>query len=162
MTKKLLFIVAIALVIIAGCNGMYDMWPTSAPEDLVEYSEADPNVVSKPWPTLGTVKNLREKAITKHIIAQIDLKHEMEKDTAKYGRAIEQADINITTAQEERAAMVGSIQNPGWLLGALLAATGAGAYFVGYRTQRPEDYNESEHQNAVASSNHSGGSGSIS
>jgi hypothetical protein len=147
LTKRALLLLTIGLIIMGGCTQLADLWPAKQPRDLLQYTDTDPNQVLN---TLGMVKELREVAVTKHIVQQLDYKHEMEKDKALYGRAIEQAELNITIAQNERSSMIGTLENPGWLLGALLGMTGVGAYLVGSRQQRPEDWTEAEHQEALA------------
>lgn len=149
MIKKLALVITVVLIISAGCSQLYDMWPARHPADTTSYLGKDPNETGKPWPTVGELKDMKEEAITKHILAQMDLKHEMEKDEAMYSRAIESATMNITSAERERQEMVGTLSNPGWLMGALIGVTGLGAYMTGARKQRPEDWTEAEHQEAV-------------
>jgi hypothetical protein len=144
--KRALLIITIALVISSGCAMLYDQWPAKHPQDTKNYVGEDPNGL---YPTLGQLKDMREAAITKHILSQIDHKHEMEKDKASYGRAIEQANLYIASAVKERQEMIGTIQNPGWLMGALIGLTGVGAYMTGARKQRPEDWSPEEHEAAV-------------
>ncbi len=46
--------------------------------------------------------------------------------------------------------MVGTLQNPGWLLSSLIALLPVGTYVAGYKTQRPEDYTEAEVKTLIA------------
>jgi hypothetical protein len=149
MSKIILVTLTILIILASSCAMLYDKWPAKIPADNIGYLDKDPNTVGKPWPSLGELKDLKEEAVTHHILTQIDLKYAMEKDKAHYDRAIQQADMNIQIAEQERASTIGTIQNPGWLMGALIGLTGLGAYLTGARTQRPEDWTEAEHQEAI-------------
>jgi hypothetical protein len=46
--------------------------------------------------------------------------------------------------------MIGTLAQPGWFLSGLLSLLPVGSYVLGYRTQRPEDYNEQEFQTEVS------------
>lgn len=148
MIKKIFIVLTFALLFVAGCAVLYDYWPTTIPQDTLTYVGEDVN--SAEIRTLGDLKATREATITKHLLNQIDYKYEMEKDKVHYTRAIDQANVNIEQAIAERSELIGTINNPGWLLGLALASTGIGAYVVGKKTQRPEDWNETEHQEEVA------------
>lgn len=152
MTKNVLIVLVIVALAITGCTALYDMWPTKTPRDTTRYVGQDPNYAVDPvtgYPTLGRLKEIKEEVITKHIMTQMDYKHELEKDDVGYGRAIDRANFSIQQAEAERQNLVGTAQNPGLLLGALLATTGVGTYLIGTRKQRPEDYNEQEYEVAA-------------
>lgn len=146
IAKVLLMIVAIALLLASGCQLAYDMWPMGKSVALEDYNQAS---TKGGLTVIATEKTEIEKAVIKHIKEQIGLKSEMELDKARYARAIEQANFNIEKAETDRQAMIGTIDNPGWLLGLVLGGTGFGAYFAGYRKQRPEDWTEKEHQEEI-------------
>jgi len=110
------------LLIIAGCSFFNDLWPAQIPKDTQNYSSIEPNQIG--WQSIGKVKELREICITKNIITQTNLATQMSLDKSLYGRAIEQANFNITTAEAERSQIVGTLNNPGWLLSLLLPAAG--------------------------------------
>jgi hypothetical protein len=138
----------IILVSVAGCSFLYDLWPTKIPKDTKAYADNEPNKTI--WPTIGTLKELREQCITKNIIVQSDLSEKMSLDKALYGRAIVQANINIEQAEIERAQIVGTLQNPGWLLSFLLPATGA---LAGRAITKLTHYSEEELQTEIAKAN---------
>ena len=142
--NALVIFAVIVLLAAAGCRIANDLYPTHIPRDTLAYVGEDPNDAG--IGTVGRLRGLREEVITKHIVEQSNLAHDMEIDKALYGRAIEQANLNIEIAEAERATTIGTIQSPGWLLSLILGGTGFGAYFAGYRTQRKEDYTEAEVQ----------------
>jgi hypothetical protein len=126
----------------AGCSILFDLWPTPIPKDTAEYIDKEPNQII--WPSIGVLKEFGEQAITKNITKQLDLAYQMNVDKAKYDRAVQQANINIQNAESERKEMIGTIGNPGWLLGLLLGGTGFSAYLAGARKPRPEDWTDAE------------------
>jgi hypothetical protein len=134
------------LLIASGCQILYDWWPVKLPPDLATYTETGPN---KGWTNIGGLQKLKDKAVTKHVIEQLDLKSKMDNDKALYERAIEQANINIQQAIAERSAMIGTLESPGWLLGLGLGITGFGSYIYGFGKQRPLDYTKTEVQESV-------------
>jgi hypothetical protein len=138
MRKTALFLM-VMMVSVAGCSYLYDYWPAQIPTDTKNYAVFEPNGFY--WPGIGTLKTLREECITKNILNQSDLAQKMSLDKALYERALGQANINITQAENERAQIVGTIQNPGWLLSFLLPATGA---FAGRAITKLTHYSESE------------------
>jgi len=145
MKKTIAISVLIIIILATGCQMINDLWPAQTPYIAQKYAE-----VNKPvWDCIGELEKTRQAVISKHIEQQIDLKYQMEKDSAKYDLAIGQVNINLQQAKAERDTTIGSIDKPGWLIGLLLGTTGIGAYLVGYKTQRPEDYNEAEHQQAI-------------
>lgn len=139
--KTTTLIVSTLLLTMAGCSFLYDMWPASIPKDTQNYSGIEPNLVG--WQNIGKLKMFRESCITKNIITQTNLATQMSLDKALYGRAIEQANFNITTAEAERNQIVGTLNNPGWLLSLLLPAAGA---FTGRAITQLTHYSETELQ----------------
>jgi hypothetical protein len=138
-------ILMVLLVSVAGCSFLYDLWPAQIPKDVQTYSGIEPNDIG--WPGIGKLKELREHCITKNIIIQSNLAQQMTLDKALYGRAIEQANINIQQAEEERAQIVGTIQNPGWLLSFLLPTVGA---LAGRSLTQLTHYSEAELQQKLS------------
>jgi hypothetical protein len=123
--QKLIFYLIVFFVFFAGCSFVYDLWPVQIPDDVLSYLTIDRNSVG--WPSIGKLRSLREKVISKNILVQTDLVYRMDLDKKLYDRAIDQANFNITQAEQERMSMVGTIQNPGWLLSFLLPAAGVSA-----------------------------------
>lgn len=147
MKKSLLIVLAFIILIVSGCTILNDMWPMKANRASLNYADKDPNTPL--LMTLGQAKELRSEVIHKHITTQLDLKYQVSLDKANHDAAME-INQNIEVAEAERQKMIGTIENPGWLLMALLGVTGIGSYVYGARQQRPEDYNESEMEIEVA------------
>lgn len=145
MSNRIILSAVIICVSLAGCQALYDMWPCSIPRDTKNYTREEPNGFL--WPTIAEAKELRENCITKNITTQIDLRAAMEKDSALYARAIDQANFNITTAENEREQIIGTLQNPGWLLSFLLPASGA---LAGRTITKLTHYSEEELQKKLA------------
>jgi hypothetical protein len=143
--RNAVLILMILVVSVAGCSALYDLWPAQIPKDVKTYSGVEPNSIG--WSGIGKLKELREHCITKNIITQSDLSQQMSLDKALYGRAIEQANINIQQAEEERAQIVGTIQNPGWLLSFLLPTVGA---LAGRSLTQLTHYSEAELQQKLS------------
>lgn len=143
MNKNLLLVIALILLVISGCAYLNNLWPTEANRAGLKYLDKDPNTPL--LMTLGKVKELRSEIVQKHIVTQLGLKYQISLDKANHDSAME-IDRNIEVAEAERLKMIGTIENPGWLMSILLGASGLGLYFTGKREQRPEDYNEAEMQ----------------
>ena len=161
--KKLGIVLLVIVFIVAGCGMLADLYPAKVPHAAKEYvnnnqsssvlGEEPAATPEKPallhYDSVGQLKELKDQAVVKHIEVQIDLKHWMEKDMALYSEAIAASNLNIQQAEAERAATIGTMEKPGWVLMALLGVTGLGAYFTGAKTQRPQDWNETEHQSEI-------------
>lgn len=145
--KSLLLVCAIVLLIISGCSTLMDNWPVRKSKMARDYIGQDSSGTS--ITTIAKEKEVMAEVIHKHILTQLELRHLISVDKADHDAAME-IDNNITIAEAERESMVGSIEKPGWLLGALISVTGIGTYIAGRRTQRPEDYNEAEMEIEVA------------
>ena len=145
-TKKILLMVAVLLLIGAGCRLVSEsFWPVKKTVQAKIYLGEDPNTAAG-FESLSTAEDTKQAVIVKHINVQLKAKHEMEKDQANYKVAIEQANINIETARTEKAAMIGTIEKPGWLTSMILGASGFGLYFAGAKKKRAGDINPQEHQ----------------
>lgn len=134
----------VLMVSLAGCSFLYDLWPIKIPADTKTYADNELNKIT--WPTIGTLKDLREQCITKNITNQTDLAYQMSLDKSLYARAIDQANINIQQAEIERQQIVGTIQNPGWLLSFLLPTVGA---LAGREITKLTHYSEAELQTEI-------------
>lgn len=140
--KILLGVVAFLLLLVAGCQVLNDLWPARIPQAAITYLEKDPNTAV--IQCLGDAKEFRNEVISKYIETQLGLEYQMRLDDVRYSAAIEQTNLHIQTALNERESMIGTIDKPGWLLSVMLGASGLGLYMTGLRTQRTEDYNEAE------------------
>ena len=139
--KNLLCVIGFILLLMSGCSILNDMWPTRIPKATINYLGLDPNTPQVQM--LGTAKEMKSGAVDKHIKTQLELKYEVSVDKAGFDSAME-INSNIEVAEVERQKMIGTIENPGWLLSMLLGGSMLGLYSYGSRQQRPEDYNESE------------------
>jgi hypothetical protein len=146
--KNTVLILMVLIVSVAGCSYLYDLWPAQIPRDTKTYADVEPNQIG--WAGIGKLKELREQCITKNIMVQSDLTQQMSLDKALYGRAIDQANINISQAEIERQQIVGTIQNPGWLLSFLLPAVGG---LAGRAITKLTHYSEAELQTEIAKAN---------
>lgn len=121
--RHVITLIVVLLVSIVGCSYVYDLWPVRIPSDTTTYLKIDPNSIG--WPSIAKLRELREKTITQNIFFQSNLAYQMDLDKKLYDRAIDQANFNISQAEQERQTIVGTIQNPGWLLSFLLPTMGA-------------------------------------
>jgi hypothetical protein len=144
--KNLMVLSILSLVIIiTGCSLFYDYYPATVSKDALGYVGKDPNSLG--WQCVAKAKEVREEVLTKHVTAQLDYQHLISKDSALYDRAIEQTNINIQRAEAERAKVIGTIEQPGWLLGLLLPVIGGlGGRFLTTLTH----YSEQEYQAGIA------------
>lgn len=149
-TRTVMAIVVVLLFVVAGCQLASDMfWPVKTAKEAEKYLGKAPEEIEDVQ-SLAEAKDTRQEVITHHVETQLDAKHVMEKDKAKYKIAIKQSSFNIEEAETEREIMIGTIEKPGWLTSILLGASGFGLYVAGARKQRPEDYNEGEFRAEVA------------
>jgi len=109
-------------MIVTGCSFFYDLYPAKLPQGSMSYVPKDPNLVS--WPCIGKVKELREEVISKHVLTQAELSYLISKDNTLYARALDQVTINIAAAEAERQKVIGTMEQPGYLLGILLPLVG--------------------------------------
>ena len=142
-------VLMVLLVAIAGCSYLYDKWPAQIPKDTREYIDLEPNQVG--WESIGKLKEFREECITKHLFTQSDLNQQINLDNIMSGRAIDQATINIQTSEAERQQIVGTIQNPGWLLSFLLPAAGG---LAGRAITKLTHYSEDELKQELEKASH--------
>ena len=138
-------IIALCLCIAAGCSMLYDLYPCAVPRDTATYTDQDPDRLG--WQSIGKLKELAEASTTKNITVQLDLADRMALDKALYDRAISQANINIQSAQAERQQLIGTVQNPGWLMTLLL---GGGFASAGGLLTKLTHYTQAEYDAAVA------------
>ena len=143
--KKIISILTLSIVIlVTGCQLVTNLYPAKTPYTALRY--ADPNRRPPLWESIDSLDTLRQNVIETHLGAQIDLKYEMEKDTSFYNLSLAQVNTNIQQATDDRQLTIGTLNNPGWLLGLIFGTTGLGAYVVGLKTARKEDWTEAEHQ----------------
>jgi hypothetical protein len=136
--KNFLLLLAI-IIAIAGCSLIESYSPAKIPAELTNYLVVDANQLG--WSCIGKLEDMRGTAIVKNIITQLDCKAIMEKDEALYKIAIEQANMNIESAKAEWSVAVGTVNQPGWLMSALI---GAGGLLGGRFLTQLTHYSETE------------------
>ena len=142
--KTLGVVLVILLCALVGCSMVADMYPATIPSSMVDYLDIEPDQVG--YPSVGKAARFKEAAITKHIVTQLDLESAMKKDEVTYEHALERTTFNISKARQEFKETIGTLDNPGWLLGLALGGTGLASYVTGLRTQRAGDRNPCEHE----------------
>jgi hypothetical protein len=143
-------IAVVSLLLISGCQLLYDLWPAKVSKTSLIYTGRDPNKYSVLFENVGLAKNLRAEASDIYISSQLDLEYRANLNKEKYKLVIDFLDLSIQQADQERMTMIGTLAQPGWFLSGLLSLLPVGSYVLGYRTQRPEDYNEQEFQTEVS------------
>ena len=142
--KSWTLLIVLLVVGLAGCQGIYDLWPCKIQKNSVEYVGRDPNQVG--WPSIDKAKDLKKEAILTHDERQMKFDYEVKLDKYKYTKAVEFLESGIVEASKDRDFVIGTLENPGLGLYALMGLAGFGAWFKGYQTQRPQDYSEEEFQ----------------
>jgi hypothetical protein len=143
-------IAVITLLLISGCQLLYDLWPAKMSKTSLVYTGHDPNKYSFLNENVGLAKSIRSEASDIFISSQLNLEYRANLNKEKYKLVTDFLDTSIQQAEQERMTMIGTLQQPGWLLSGLLSLLPVGSYLLGYRTQRPEDYNEQELQTEIS------------
>jgi hypothetical protein len=120
--------------------------PCDIPDATARYAERDPN---QDVTSLYQAKEIRSGIITKHRDTQVSLRREAEDDKAQFDDAVAVIDPAIQQADQLQAVVVGDETHPMSILG-LLAGLAGGGFLGGRLLQRPQDYNEDEHQADLA------------
>jgi len=142
-------VLVISILSISGCSLLYDLWPAKISKTSLEYTGREPNQISWLGKNVALAKELRAEASDVYITSQLDLEYRGNLNKEKYKLVTDFLDISIAQAELERMNTVGTLQQPGWLLSGLLSLLPVGSYLLGYRTQRPEDYNEDEMRSEI-------------
>lgn len=148
--KVICLILIITILIISGCQMIYDFWPAKISKTAIIYTHHDPNEYNLLNKNVAAAKELRSEASDVYITSQLELKYRADLDKEHYKLAADFLDLSIAQAEQERISAVGTLQQPGWLLSGLLTMLPVGTYLAGYRTKRPEDYSEDELQKILA------------
>lgn len=144
MKRTLIAIVVLSSMIVAGCQVVSNFYPTEISPTAAKYAGRDPNSIKWYDNTLRTAKRIKEEAINKHIGEQLNLDFKMRMDQEKYQQALEIIDRDIAAAEAERDQLLGTLQNPGWLLMGLMTLLPIGSYVAGWRTLWPSHYTQQE------------------
>jgi hypothetical protein len=145
--KTILSVIVIAAVVFAaGCQVLYDLWPADISPLAVKYAGRDPNSVNLLNSNIHTARNLRNEIIDTYTGEQLRLDYLANLNKEKYQQVIGILDLAIRQAEADRAAAIGTLQQPGWLLTGLLTLLPVGTYLAGWRTLWPSHYTEEEVQ----------------
>jgi hypothetical protein len=137
MNRLVVWIICL-IIIVTGCSYIYDLYPAKVSKDATRYAGEEPNSIR--WPCIAKANDIRERVITARVVNQLELEYAMNRDTALYSRAIDQANNNIMLAEAERQKVVGTIEQPGLLLGILLPLIGGlGGRFITTLTHYSEE-----------------------
>lgn len=134
----------VTIMIVTGCSYLYDYYPAKLPKDALHYIGRDPNSIK--WPCIGIVKDVQTEVGSKHVYTQAELNLLMNKDNTLYARAAEQISFSLSYAESERQKLIGTVEQPGYLLGMLLPIIGG---FAGRYLTTLTHYSEQELQTEV-------------
>lgn len=144
MNKSIVCVFVFSLLIFAGCQVVGNLWPTPISKQALRYAGYEPNAVAFYEKNIGFAEEVKQTALEHYIETEQELLYKSNLNKEKYQLAVKYLDLSIQTAKTERETMIGTLQNPGWLLSSLIALLPVGTYVAGYKTQRPEDYTEAE------------------
>ena len=146
LSVVIIFVMGLA----AGCSMMNDFWPAQISSQAVRYTGKDPNSLKWWEKNIGSAREVRNDVIDIYVSQQLFLQYEASLNKEKYQQALDFLDLSIKQAEADRAAAIGTLDKPGWLLAGLLTLLPVGSYLAGWKTQRPQDYNETEMQLEIA------------
>ena len=139
------FIVIASLLIglfVAGCM-MENVFPAARDKAAVLYGnpKTDPNTIAG-IAFLGTVKQDKTNADLMHIKVQQDLQSQLNIDNSTYAVVTETLNSNIKDSQTAYNEIIGTWQQPGWLLAiGLTALSGYGVNLANKNSMYTEDEN---------------------
>ncbi|MDD5135408.1 MAG: hypothetical protein PHP01_08365 [Phycisphaerae bacterium] len=143
------FIIVAAAVFVTGCQFLYDYWPADISPLATKYAGVEPNSIKWYDRNLHTAKELKNQVVDTYIGQQLRLDYLANLNKEKYQHLLGVLDLSIRQAQQDRAAAVGTIEKPGWLLAGLLTLLPVGSYVAGWRTLWPSHYTEEEVKSLV-------------
>jgi hypothetical protein len=128
MNRLVVWIIALTIVL-TGCTYFSDFYPAKISNDAVTYTGRDPNAIG--WPCIKKATDIKEDVVTTHAITEQLLQYQLKKDQVLYGRAYDMSVQYLQEATAERTKVVGTIEQPGLLLGILLPIIGGlGGSFI--------------------------------
>ena len=92
-------IAVLGLLLFAGCQLLYDLWPAEISPLAVKYAGEDPNKINPLYENMRTAKNLRNKIVDVYIEKQLDLEYQANLNKEKYKLALEVLDLAIKQAE---------------------------------------------------------------
>jgi len=149
--KVILSVIVVGAVVFAtGCQFAYDFWPADISPLAVKYAGREPNSVKWYDKNLHTAGELKNEVIDIYIGEQLRLDYLANLNKEKYQQVIGILDLSIKQAEQDRMALIGTLDQPGWLLTGLLTLLPVGSYVAGWRTLWPSHYTEQEVQAEIA------------
>ncbi|MFA5291649.1 MAG: hypothetical protein WC496_01295 [Phycisphaerae bacterium] len=149
--KVILSVIVVGAVVFAtGCQFAYDFWPAEISPLAVKYAGREPNSIKWYEKNLRTAGELKNEVIDIYIGEQLRLDYLANLNKEKYQQVIGILDLSIKQAQADRMALIGTLDQPGWLLTGLLTLLPVGSYVAGWRTLWPNHYTEQEVQAEIA------------
>lgn len=145
---SLIFVFSIVLA--TGCQFAYDFWPTDISPLAAKYTGKDPNSIKWYEKNLHTARELKNQVIDTYTGEQLKLDYLANLNKEKYKQVIGILDLSIRQAEADRMSLIGTIEQPGWLLAGLLTVLPIGSYIAGWRTLWPAHYTEQEVQQEIA------------
>lgn len=150
MYRVITILVVSVLLLVTGCQFLYDLWPADISPLAAKYVGKDPNSINLLNSNIHTARNLRNEIIDTYTGEQLRLDYLANLNKEKYQQVIGILDQSIAQAEADRQAAIGTLQQPGWLLAGLLTLLPVGTYVAGWRTLWPSHYTEEEVQALVA------------
>jgi len=149
MYRIVIILIVSVLLLVAGCQVVYDLWPADISPLAVKYAGKDPNSINLLNSNIHTARNLRNEIIDAYTGEQLRLDYLANLNKEKYQQVIGLLDLSIRQAEQDRMTAIGTLDKPGWLLAGLLTLLPVGTYIAGWRTLWPSHYTEEEVQAAI-------------
>ena len=143
-------IIVFSVLLITGCQFLYDYWPAEISPLALKYAGRDANSICWYEKNLHTANELKSEVIDVYIGESLKLEYLANLNQEKYQQVLGLLDVSIKQAQSDRQSMIGTIEQPGWLLAGLLTLLPVGSYIAGWRTLWPNHYTEQEVQAEIA------------
>jgi hypothetical protein len=134
----------------AGCQFFYNFWPAEISPLAVKYAGRDANSIAWYARNLKTANEIKSEVINVYIAESLKLEYMANLNKEKYQQVLGLLDVSIKQAEADRQAIIGTMDNPGWLLTGLLTLLPVGSYVAGWRTLWPSHYTEAEVKAEVA------------
>ncbi|MCE5341071.1 MAG: hypothetical protein LLF92_08090 [Planctomycetaceae bacterium] len=150
MKVILSLILVSSIMFAAGCHFLYDFYPAQISPLAVKYAGRDANSIAWYEKNLHTAQEVRNEVIDVYTGEQLRLDYLANLNKEKYQQVLGVLDVSIKQAQADRQSMIGTIDQPGWLLTGLLTLLPVGSYVAGWRTLWPSHYTEEEVKAEVA------------
>jgi hypothetical protein len=149
--KVILSLVLVSSIMFAaGCQFLYDFYPAQISPLAVKYAGRDANSIAWYEKNLHTAREIRNEVVDVYIGEQLRLDYLANLNKEKYQQVLGVLDVSIKQAESDRQSMIGTIDQPGWLLTGLLTLLPVGSYVAGWRTLWPSHYTEDEVKAEIA------------